>query len=64
MRRAVTRPELFQKLETILEAAEHEHTFGTVELELRDGKIVLLRTVKTEKIEDRGNNSHATKTYR
>jgi len=55
----MTRPELFQKLGTLLDAAEREHTFGTVELELRDGKLVLLRTIKTEKIEDRGNNSHA-----
>lgn len=60
----MTRPELLTKLGTILDAAERERSFGTVELELRDGKIVLLRTVKTEKIEDRGNNSHAKPSYR
>jgi len=58
----MTRSELFQKLGTLLDAAERDRTFGTVELELRDGKIVLLRTIKTEKIEDRGNNSHAKTT--
>ena len=60
----MTRPELFQKLGTVLDEAERDRTFGTVEFELRDGKIVLLRTVKTEKIEDRGNNSHAKSNYR
>jgi hypothetical protein len=60
----MTRPELLQKLGTILDAAEREKCFGTVELELRDGKTVLLRTIKTEKIEDRGNNSHAKPSYR
>ena len=58
----MTRPELHQKLDTILDAADRERSFGTVELEIRDGKVVLLRTVKTEKIEDRGNNPHAAKT--
>jgi|HubBroStandDraft_4_1064222.scaffolds.fasta_scaffold280884_2 hypothetical protein len=60
----MTRAELFQKLGSLLDAAELDRTFGTVEFELRDGKIVLLRTIKTEKIEDRGNNSHARQTYR
>ena len=61
----MTRLELFQKLGTLLDAAEQDRMFGTVEFEIRDGKIVLLRTVKTEKIEDRGNNTHAKQqTYR
>jgi hypothetical protein len=54
----MTRPELFQKLGTLLDAAERDKTFGTVEFEIRSGKITLLRTIKTEKIEDEGNNSH------
>jgi hypothetical protein len=57
----MTRPELFQKLGTLLDDAERTRMFGTVEFELREGKIVLLRTIKTEKIEDRGNPSHANK---
>ena len=60
----MTRPELFQKLGTLLDDAECNKTYGTVEFELREGKIVLLRTIKTEKIEDRGNTSHAYKPSR
>jgi hypothetical protein len=60
----MTRPELFQKLGALLDEAERDKTYGTVEFELRDGKIVLLRTIKTEKIEDRGNTSHARPNYR
>lgn len=60
----MNRAELFQKLGALLDDAERDRTFGTVEFELRDGKIVLLRTIKTEKIEDRGNNSHAKPSYR
>ena len=61
----MTRPELFQKLGTLLDVAEREKMFGTVEFEIRSGKITLLRTVKTEKIiEDEGNHSHANKNYR
>jgi hypothetical protein len=59
----VTRQELHTKIDGLLDAAERDHTYGTVEFELREGKVVLLRTIKTEKIEDRGNNSHA-KPYR
>jgi hypothetical protein len=53
----MTRPELFQKLDAVLAVAERERMFGTVEFELRDGRIILIRTVKTERIEDRGNTS-------
>ena len=60
----MTRPELLQKLGAILDASERDRTFGTIELELRDGKVILLRTIKTEKIEDRGNYSHAKTSYR
>lgn len=56
----MNRQELFQKLSAILDEAERGRTYGVVEFELRDGKIVLLRTIKTEKIEYRGNASHAS----
>ena len=55
----MNRPDVLKKLDTVLEAAEIGRTFGTVELELRDGKVILLRTIKTERLEDRGNDSHA-----
>ena len=57
----MTRPELFHKLGAMLDEAERNKTYGTVEFELREGKIVLLRTIKTEKFEDRGNASHASR---
>ena len=60
----MTRQELHAKLDVLLDDAERGRTYGTVEFELRDGKIILLRTVKTEKFEDRGNTSHAKQTYR
>jgi hypothetical protein len=52
--------ELLQKIETIIDAGIAERMFGTIEVEMRDGKLVLLRTVKTEKLEDRGEYRHAT----
>jgi hypothetical protein len=54
----MTRAELFKKLDYLLDDAERNRTFGTVEFEIREGKVVLLRTIKTEKIEDRGNQPH------
>ncbi|MGC1837653.1 MAG: hypothetical protein WA674_04880 [Candidatus Acidiferrales bacterium] len=60
----MTRQQLHARIDDILNAAEREKMFGTVEFEVRSGKITLLRTVKTEKIEDEGNNSHATKPQR
>jgi hypothetical protein len=60
----VTRQQLHARIDDILNVAEREKMFGTVEFEVRSGKITLVRTVKTEKIEDEGNNSHAKQTYR
>lgn len=56
----MTRPDLFQKLNGLLDIAEREKMFGTIEFELRNGKITILRTVKTERIEslNEGNNPH------
>lgn len=54
----MSRPELFQKLDTLLDEAQQSKGYGTVEIELRAGKPVLLRTVKTEKIEDKGIQNH------
>jgi hypothetical protein len=50
----MTRPELYKKLDVLLDDAERTHMFGQVEFEIRDGKIVLLRTIKTEKVEATG----------
>lgn len=59
----MNRPELFQKLESLLEEAQQSKGYGTVEVEIREGKPVLLRTIKTEKIEDKGTQNHV-KNYR
>jgi hypothetical protein len=56
----VTRQELHVRIDDILNTAEREKTFGTIEFELRNGKITILRTIKTERIEspNEGNNPH------
>jgi hypothetical protein len=55
----MTRAELHKKIDSLLDDAERSHMYGTVEFELRDGRVWLLRTIKTEKFEDKGNTSHA-----
>lgn len=60
----MTRPELHAKIDSLLDEAERSRMYGTVEFELREGRIWLLRTIKTEKFEDKGNTSHAKPTYR
>jgi hypothetical protein len=60
----VTRQELHSKLDSLLDEWERSRSFGNIEFEVRDGKIILLRTIKTEKLEDRGNTTHAKQTYR
>jgi len=35
-------------------------TFGTLEIEVRDGVVVLIRKITTEKIESKVDNPHAT----
>jgi hypothetical protein len=46
----VTTPELLRKLEIILNDAERSRLFGTIEIEVRDGRPAVLRTLKTEKL--------------
>lgn len=60
----MTRQELHTKVDYFLDVAEREKMYGTVEFELREGRVWLLRTIKTEKFEDIGNTSHAKPTYR
>lgn len=60
----MTRQELHTKIDNLLDDAERNKMWGTVEFELRDGRIFLLRTIKTEKFEDRGNQSHAKPNFR
>ena len=48
----MTRPDLLKKLETILADAERTALFGHIEIELKGGTPVVIRTLKTEKIGD------------
>ena len=58
----MTKQELMKKVEAILDDAEQNRAYTVIELEIRDGKPILVRTVKTEKVEYRGNESHVKQT--
>jgi hypothetical protein len=56
----MSRTELLTRLQDILDEAEREHTFGSVELEIRNGTTVLIRRTITEKTsESKDDNRHA-----
>ncbi len=55
----MSKMQILRKLETILDEMEHGKTWGTVELEVRDGAPVLIRKITTEKIESAEGKSHA-----
>jgi hypothetical protein len=52
-----------QKLEAILNDAERNHLFGSIELELRGGKITVVRVTKTDRF-DTGEKIHEQRLYR
>jgi hypothetical protein len=54
----MNRAELVKKFETMLDEMAVNRTFGTIEIEVRDGAPILIRTIKTEKVEYRGKESH------
>lgn len=55
----MTRPELIRSLTATLDEWAQKRTFGNVEIEVRDGKPILIRKITTQKIEDRGEHTHA-----
>ena len=56
----MNRQQLLQKLNAMLDDAERTETFGSIEIELRGGKVLLVRTIKTELINAReGDRTHA-----
>jgi hypothetical protein len=57
----MTQAELLKKLETILNDAGRTKMYGTFEIEVREGAPILIRTIKTEKIQCTGNGTHADK---
>ena len=46
------KPELLKKLDKMLDEARAAHTWGSIEIEIRDGVPVVLRTARTEKLEE------------
>lgn len=56
---ALSKAELLASLSTTLDEWERQGTFGNLEIEVRDGKPILIRKITTQKIEDRGQNTHA-----
>jgi hypothetical protein len=56
----VERQALIRKLEAMLDDAERTQAFGSIEIELRNGKPLLVRTIKTELIQCQGNKTHDT----
>lgn len=59
----MNRDQLLLRLSAMLDEAARTAMFGTIEVEVREGAPILIRTVKTEKIQCRGNEPHA-QTYR
>jgi hypothetical protein len=53
------KPQLLKKLESILDEAERTRMFGTIEIEIRDGRTVVMRTTKTDRLDTPGENHRA-----
>lgn len=41
---------MLKKVEAMLAEAQRERIYGTIELQLREGEVELIRTSKTEKV--------------
>jgi hypothetical protein len=52
----VTKPELLNKLQTLIDDAERTRMFGSIEMEIRDGRPTVIRTTKTDRLD--GENPH------
>lgn len=51
-------------MDVVLDQLERERTFGSIEIEIRDGRPVVMRTTKTDKLTDTGENNRAAKNFR
>ena len=60
----MSRQELVRRLEEMLDEMASKRTYGVIEPEVREGSPILIRTIKTEKIEYRGKDSHVQRNYR
>jgi len=58
----MNRPEALKRLDAILADAETDKVFGSIELELRAGRVVIIRQTKTERYEDQTRETTHVKT--
>jgi hypothetical protein len=56
--KAVTKNALLTKLEGAIDDAIRQRLYGNIEIEFRAGEPVILRSAKTEKLDDGENNRH------
>ena len=49
------RPQLLKKLESLLDEAERSRQWGNIEVEIRDGRPVVIRRSYTDKIAEENN---------
>jgi hypothetical protein len=60
----MTKDGLLKKLECAIDEAMRQRLYGNIEIEFRAGEPIILRSAKTEKLDDEGNNRRDSKTYR
>jgi hypothetical protein len=62
----MNRAETLKRLDTILAKAEADQTYGSLELELRAGHVVIIRKTETERYEDptKREQTHARQNFR
>ena len=60
----MNRADTLKRLDAILAKAEQERTFGSIELDLRAGRVVIIRKTETERYEDSTRETTHGKSYR
>jgi hypothetical protein len=60
----MTKDALLKKIEAALDDAVRQRLYGNIEIEFRAGEPIILRSAKTEKLDDEENNRRDQKTYR
>ena len=61
----MNRADTLKRLDAILAKAEQDRTFGSIELDLRAGRVVIIRKTETERYEDTTRETtHAKPSYR
>jgi hypothetical protein len=60
----MTKQALLKKLESAIDDAIRQRLYGNIEIEFRAGDPVILRSAKTEKLNDDGENNRHGSSYR